>query len=302
MQNAREQLAKLVYDYSKAKKFANAAFINKVIEILVSYYDAIGYLDNAYIANLKDGEMLCGYDFFNRALYIDNDKLLSFTLDVLNEEKVLGLVNPSDIYLRVNLSYINSIAHEIIHARQFKRSCDKGQDLEQELLRLSFSNRFMLLQSDIDHRRLSPREEEFVSAINMLEKDRLYYGALPSERMAHIGSMKLALDVSESCDIEGLQDYSRLKYENGKLMGFLDGDCPSAYVLTCQNRLRNSLGLSLNAEESYDANRMYYLIKASNLGLGTEEKIHYGLPLRRFEVEKQAEKVNDMIRKLVDKK
>jgi hypothetical protein len=302
MKNIEEEIAKLIFKYAHNKRSADTAFINKLIELLIEYYKVEGYVNDAYLSDLQ-GEYLCAYDFYEKRIFIDYEKLFSEVMKSVEEEKKAGVLVTSDyIYHKICLFFLNSIAHELYHAKQYKRVDKRKNDLEKELLKLSFEGNLLIKQAEKEGRKLNPTEVQFVTSLGKAETIPGYYNALPSERMAQISTLKLGSIISKILNNKDLTDYSDLKVEKSKMVGYMEGECPSAYILSYHNKLKNFLGLTTDAEENYDLNMLHFEEIAQKLQVSDEDRFYHGLCVSEDLPKNQIDKYNKMVKKLVDKK
>ena len=301
MKNHKEQLAKLIVDYSKKKRCPDDIFINKVIGILVDYCKVQNYLNDAYFADLN-GEFLCGYDFYEKRMYVDYKKLLNTILESIDLEKEAGVLPTLDyFYYKMGLFVLDSVAHELFHAKQYKKVDKKQDDLEKELLEMSFEGNLLIKKATGEGRLLTPDEVYFISQLSTADTNPKYHDTVPSERMAQIDSLRLGSDVSSIMAIPELKDYADLRLEKAKIKGFKDIDCPSAHILSFHNKLKNMCGLTKDAEEDYDANILHFEEQALAMKATDEDRFYYGLLIDEDTYTKEAIKHNALVRKLVDK-
>ena len=297
------ELAILVYDYSKAKKIADINFLDKVIEKLVSFYNVDDYLLATYLADVPTKDFLCAYDYYEKVLFIDHDSLYYHITKLFDQEKNNGISTaPEDLYYKINISFISVIANNVVRAKQYKKVDRKDDDLETELLTMSLESIIKTIEAGELGSKLSSNERKYIDSINTVKEDNIYLMALPSQRMANINATKVSSDISNILTVSSdLKTYMKLRNEREKKSGYENGDCPSAYILSVHNRLKNNCGLTTEAEESYDVNRKYYLNKINECGLGLDDILYYGLPLSNENYDLVNKKINVLTRKIVDK-
>ena len=301
MKDHIEQLAKLIVDYSKKKRCPDANFINKAIGILVDYCKVKNYLNDAYFADLN-GEFLCGYDFYEKRIYVDYNKLISTILQSIDMEKEVGVLSTTDyFYYKMGLFVLDSVAHELFHAKQYKKVDKKQEDLEKELLEISFEGNLLISSANKEGRLLTPDEVYFINQLSKADTNPKYHDTVPSERMAQIDSLRLGSDVSTVIEIPELKDYADLRLEKAKINGYKELDCPSAHILSFHNKLKNSCGLTKDAEEDYNKNVLHFEEQALAMKASDEDRFYYGLLIDEDLYTKEAIKHNALVRKLIEK-
>ncbi len=301
MNYAKTEVAKLVVSYTKKGKIADKQFVDKVLSLLVN---AINVNDFVLKREFEvEEELLGGYDCFTKTIYIDMNKLYDHINYKLTAEKNNGLSNSDyELLLKYNLSFVNTIAHEIFHALQYKMVFENKQNIETELLKLSFEHNLMVLSSSVNNGYLTETEVEFVMLLGQLEKDIVYLDALPSERMACINASKVERDISFlASDHENIKDYTQVKYKMELIRGFLNGNCPSAYIMAVHNKLRNRYGFSQDLPETLKENEEKCINLAKANKLFQEDKFYYGLYVPDEELKPKIKEINALTRKLTNK-
>ena len=276
MENALNEIAKLVADYTSNQKFADQNFVDKVITILVN---ALGI--NNYVTNNNyscENNLLGSYDFFSKTISIDMDRVYMHILSKQEEEYQNGINLLDDRILRFNLLFANLIAHEAYHALQYKKAFSDSYGLETDLFQISFEHNILLFNCLSKFRAPSEDEGSFILKLGELEENKMYLDALPSERIACIDASVVEKEVAKLVsDCKRLHDYQEIKYKLEMIRGYEYGKCPTAYIMSVHSMLRNAYNLSSGHEERLSENEAACKEVASQLGLSLNDRLYYGL-------------------------
>ena len=295
----KEEIANVVSRYAENKRSVDEFYINKMIGLLVDYYGVEDYVTDAYLADLN-GEYLCAYDFYEKRMFIDYDDLYSMIVDKVLEDQKDGILSNKDYtHLKINMLFLESIAHEIVHAKQYQRVDKRKKSLEKDLLSLSFEGNLLIKKAEKEKRKLRKEEINFITSLGKAESMSNYYNALPAERMARIDTSLFLKDISNIMEDNKLSTYFDLKQEEAKFKGYNYYNCPSAQILTYHNRLKNILRMTKDAEEEdFDLNMLYYEEIAQKMDLRDEDRFYYGLLVDDYSLNNQVDRINSLVRKL----
>ena len=287
------KLLKLVYDYSINYKYADQNFIYEVISLLGDgLSDYIKTIDNKSL----NSSSFCFYNIENKTVSIDILKEVEYELLRIRLE---GLPNSKyEVFLKVNLSVVNAIAHELEHARQYKKCLEGATDLESKLLESAYEKNLFLLRNG------QPSSEDrlvYFKALAQTEGETIYYTSSPSERMAKIRGLeyeKLLGNslVSDACSSIG--DYTNLRYIRGQKLGYTGECAPTPFFELIKDTIRVSSGLKIKAS-NYDALEYKYDKMGRNLTL--DEKLYYGFPISISESDEINRRTIDLQKKLIKK-
>lgn len=174
-----------LYIYNESNKIIDEHFAFSSIEELINEYQLDNQIQNKYIINNGDSY----YSYYDKliAINLKNEKeLLNSLLHVLKKK----MDNKSYISL-VNLLLLESIYHEIEHAKQYKIVDSNINNIEARLLNLSF-NHYIDENVDEDkvNKYLFDLEKEYNNQLD-------YYYCSPDERFAYIKSINMIYKYSK---------------------------------------------------------------------------------------------------------
>ena len=274
MEEAIIYLAKLVYDYTIASKLADEAFIDQAAANLIKAFN----LDDmvCQISHNKKGDLIASYDYLNKELNFNLAAIYKNTRVNLKNEAMLGFINlKEDEIYKINLSYINVVAHEIFHAIQYSKIPFDKDDIESRLLKLSFDDVLLVINNNGN---VSREQAKYVSIIRDLESKDSYRMNIPSERMASIDAARVVKAVSSFiCDKPYINNYLDYNLELAKYNGYQEYNCPTAYVMAVLNSLKNVLELDYYLPESLEENEDICRELAYKYELSLEDKLYYGM-------------------------
>lgn len=174
-----------LYIYNESNKIIDEHFAFSSIEELINEYQLDNQIQNKYIINNGDSY----YSYYDKliAINLKNEKeLLNSLLHVLKKK----MDNKSYISL-VNLLLLESIYHEIEHAKQYKIVDSNINNIEARLLNLSF-NHYIDENVDEDkvNKYLFDLEKEYNNQLD-------YYYCSSDERFAYIKSINMIYKYSK---------------------------------------------------------------------------------------------------------
>lgn len=174
-----------LYIYNESNKIIDEHFAFSSIEELINEYQLDNQINNIFIINNGDSY----YSYYDKVIAINlkNEKeLLNSLLHVLKKK----MDNKSYISL-VNLLLLESIYHEIEHAKQYKIVDSNINNIEARLLNLSF-NHYIDENVDEDkvNKYLFDLEKEYNNQLD-------YYYCSPDERFAYIKSINMIYKYSK---------------------------------------------------------------------------------------------------------
>ena len=197
------QLLRLVMDYSLKGKLVDRAYIEKLVDIVVSNKDLHEYVRSLTFTDKLDKSpdkvTYGGYNFLRHDVTLDYESLMMF---IDNQSYHFDcLFNPTEQIVYRNLIVTQIILHELVHAYQDKKADDKSDNsVEAKLLRASFyfsqlcknpKLLELLLRGE-----LSIEEFKKMGALNF-ELYHQYYDYDPVERMAQAHSYKMVVSMLE---------------------------------------------------------------------------------------------------------
>lgn len=188
-----EQIADILYDYSKQRKQADRRFSEKVIQIVSKEQELKEYLRKIKFTSIrgKDYEDCpLVYKYWSRELQIDQQKLeqfWSFMRKRLEEENF----SEFEMILGTNVFSLHALLHDLEHANQVKKSM-LDDTFEQKLLAICLYNEHEFFKENIFSRRLIERHGIYLNP-NLYHNLKLqrqleeqYDREMPTERMANI--------------------------------------------------------------------------------------------------------------------
>ena len=293
------KLLKLVYEYSRSKRYVDKHFIEELISIVVDNKDLSTYVRNFEFTDKfqKDWNSItvAGYQPLLNKIVID---FQSVVVMMDNLSKYDCLFDSVELYMYRNLVITQFVLHELEHASQFKLANDKHN----KSIEARFSRAFYVLQLAY----LYPHDyvkffEEILKNCSLdeyMDRSQIIYGETyefnPIERLAQVNSYKSILSALEpiKSSIPNLYEYMTASYFQQLLNGYEEswsqGVCPTQVYLYAINQ-QNIWG-SLDFYDQ-DVNRLKQ--KAySNYDL--KQRFYFGFPVSYEEFSR----TNDYMRTL----
>lgn len=235
-------ILKLIYDYSVNGKLVDLAFINIIIEIVVSKKSLNNYVRNVQFTNKlekNDYSVACAaYNPFTREILVDYE---SVQIAIENSSYYDCLFTTLEQIMFRNLTITQYILHELEHAFQNKQTDDKSDDsLEAKLINAS-----LVLEQTINNPSVMKaflRGEILAKdlAIYILQNRELYkqyYSFNPSERLAQVYSFRTIVDLIAPMKerVPNLYEFNQASLIEEMLRGYTDswnqGICPTEVYL-----------------------------------------------------------------------
>ena len=277
-----DELTKLVYDYSINKKFADEKFIMRTIDLCAHSFEVTDYVKNCEVRNIADQNVDAGYDVEKKTVVIDQSSLIHSGIAQIEEDKLNGYPSSEFMtYVKVNLAFVDAIVHELTHAKQYKKCLDNEQTLERELLELSMvKNLYKLRKQPI-----TLDKKLYFQELDKNYRDKIYFEALPNERMANIRGLEFERSISKLLPEqkkENIEAYTELNLLNGKVAGYKD-ICPTTFIKYIDDFHRSRFGLRYGDP---DISRIEEMYKNKAKGLTLDERLYLGLPVEETEIKK----------------
>ena len=174
-----------LYLYIENNKIIDDNFIYYSIQKLLKQYKLYNQVKNICVINNNDSY----YSYYNKTIAINlkyEKELIKALIHILKKD----LDNKSYISL-INLLLLESIYHEIEHAKQYKLVKSNINNTEAKLLNLSFNYY-------IDKNTSEKKVNEYFNALNKEYNNQLdYYFCSPDERLAYIKSTNIIYKYSK---------------------------------------------------------------------------------------------------------
>ena len=290
-----EEIAKLLYEYSKTNRMADKNFVNKVIQLVSLEYGLDDYIkDKKIIVSRSDDRCEFGsaYNMGSMDLVID---LVSIMRSYYYEN-----VFYSNKVLLFNTGVVLTIFHELDHTRLNKSILLKEDNIMTHFMGilLDFETPDILELSSEEIDKLSDEEKKMLikkfgsSMGGLLKKNILYqimHDRAPHERRANINSYRALNHTLDLLNNDSLVDLDKIKLKNLKDLikksrcGYRsDGiitNSPSYDYLCLVGE-----GSKLPKLDVYDEDRMLAYKKAKNR-YSFQDRVLNGLPLSDCELE-----------------
>ncbi|HIR74054.1 TPA: hypothetical protein IAB95_00970 [Candidatus Ventrenecus avicola] len=118
-----EQLAKLIYDYTKKEKIIDKEFIESFAEIVVDNYNSKKYLNSIVYDESSPDNTIMSYTNISRSITIYQQNLnneISFIITYF--------LHSNNSFLIKNLLILKTLMHELIHVKQYKIYDEKKKE------------------------------------------------------------------------------------------------------------------------------------------------------------------------------
>jgi len=262
-----ENIADIVYDYSEKCLFADKLFIDEICNIIKDLLDLDEYLDEIIV------------DFKSKTSHynpVEHDITINPTL---NHNKIfMKRLSKKDYCYWYNLFVVQTIYHELEHARQEKLKYNDEKSIEKDLVVLNDPKVYLLPFEE--YKKLSFIKQK----INDMRLNKYYryyrrhHDLAPIERMANIKANVITQNVSKKLDkIDGIEKFRmcsmielyRQAKHGYKLVGNLTNS-PSIDYLS-HMKYTNNIEI-INKTKAFRENNLSYF-----------EKVIYGLYLSKDE-------------------
>lgn len=261
-----------LYIYNESNKIIDEHFAFSSIEELINEYQLDNQINNIFIINNGDSY----YSYYDKVIAINlkNEKeLLNSLLHVLKKK-----IDKKSYISLVNLLILESIYHEIEHAKQYKIVDSNINNMEAKLLNLSF-NHYIDENVDEDkvNKYLFDLEKEYNNQLD-------YYYCSPDERFAYIKSINMIYKYSKVVQnnrvVIGYLNYHRLEHiveeydvKRNKII------CPLEKFFNIRIEVANENKVELIPfDELIDINEEKNNFK-------TAKRLLYGMPVNRNELD-----------------
>lgn len=189
----KDEILKLVFDYSRNGRLADKAFIKKIVELTVDENHLENYVTDTKFRPLKpsvNGATLAAYDYIRLRILVDMKNVSEMIEEYFSEFD--GTFNALEPYFYRNFGIVQFIRHELEHAMQLKQSfLSKETDLETTLLNVCLEDVVSLHDPKV-HELIANGDLSFRDLICYSDSKRSlqkqFYMQDPTERLAQINS------------------------------------------------------------------------------------------------------------------
>lgn len=291
----KEELLKLIYDYSKNNKIVDKDYIYKVVCLFLNNYDLGSYVKyiryKKYSKDNKDN--IAGYSYRERTIYIFTEK---FQEEILRKSYLSNIVsNNQKIFLK-NVELTHLILHELEHAIQAKIMTEKT-NTESEILKLCGITK--------SHEIITMRLQKIglnQNLINEILKNKLkmyyeYYLFAPPERLADINAHEKMIEI-----LSPLKNYVPKIY-NGEIIKMnqtmLKGYKEESRLITPTELFLIKQGEEDNLQnfDWYDKSK-FVALKKSKRNYDIIQRLKLGLPIDEDEYKNEDEKTKRLLFRL----
>lgn len=287
----KSKLLRLIFDYSINGKLVDKAFIEKLIDLVVNSKNIGEYIKDA---SIEDADINEFDDEILLAAYHPNKKIIKVYSNAIEmmlemQDKYQGLFNGVEQIFYKNILITQVLLHELEHANQ-RRIIDKENTLESKILRISVTN----LDANLISKLLSQgfTKEEVLYFIRERNKVRSEnYLILPDERLAEIKSHQEIVSTLELIKeyTPNLIEFEKDNVFENLLRGYFysNGKITSP---TIEYAKASGQVETLKKFDWYSKSEENFLSKVEK-SLSLEERLNYGLPIRKKEYSDLANKL-----------
>ena len=259
------ELLKIIFDYTKQRKFIDRNFLDKFIEIVVNHKKLDNYVGTIIISDeINNRNVLASYNYLLKCIKVNYYSVVEYLENF--ENRYCYFSDIENLFLK-NLEIVQLLLHELEHANQFNK-CDNCNTYESKILRESkaFSN------SDLY---------------------RSAYNFVPEERLANIISYKEVINI-----LKYIRDLvpNLLNFENYKLLDYAISD----YLINDSNIMAPTIYYFLIGNMN-DSLKRLGLINSDGIIKGNieneinfEKRLTYGLPISFYEFSSLHNQVKNM--------
>lgn len=224
-----EEILKLIYDYYKSNKNIDKNLIEKIVEATVEHKNISSYVNNIYINDAPMKLMgntfrLAYYDLFSKDITI-NWRFIEAFLDNCRK-KYSPLFEKSELPFFENATVIQPIFHELEHATQNKNYNLDSNDIEGQLIKMVFSEKYNFEDPEQAFFKYLERGMSERDIIVLMENKRKlykkYYEYNPVERLAEIRSYEMVANVfiSMKDKVPNVYNFEYMNYVKKLLLGY----------------------------------------------------------------------------------
>jgi hypothetical protein len=296
MEKLKQQLYKMVYDYSIQNKIADTEFVVNVLDLCIEALELNKFV-RGYEVDNKKSETYAGYDLGNRYLLFNFGSALNGMYYRLQEEKEIGVISTKFLnYFKINSHIVNGIIFELTTVKQYKDSIEDPTSIESKILYLSLERNLAILNRE-------PIPVTRALYFKMLDghyKNKMYYNACPSVRMAGIKGAEYERDLSKLVDDDlkgNIEDYMELRLLSDQMDAYREY-APTSFIRTINESTRATVGLPNYAKEIDETEELYKEFAKEN-NLSYDERVWLGLPISKEEKEKAYQKIINLQNKLL---
>lgn len=288
MEELKQELYKIVYEYSINNKIADKEFVVDVLDLCIDAFNINDYVKIYEVNNNHNSMITAGYALENKYILFNLRTGLDGIFEKLQEEKEIGLKSTKFLdYFKINSEILYGIIFEITTANQYKSCIKNPNTLESEILSLSLDRNIEVVQN----KAISVSKALYFKLLDQHYLKRTYHDACPSIRMANITAATYVRDISKMLD-EDLKDnietYTELNLLNEEIMTYADY-APTTFVRTVNESMKARTGLPHLDYSIEEIENMYKELSIKN-NLSYDERIWLGLPITKEEKQKVLEK------------
>lgn len=278
------EILKLIFDYSKAGRFPDHYFLDKVVEIVVKKRDLNDYVKNTVFIDKLDGaesdKTFASYNYLRKQISV-----YYWPIQIMCQKnsRYDSLFNPIERMLYHNINITQCILHELEHATQYKTADDhENTSIEAKLIRTASLLKRTLKNPKFNELLLSGKISPKSLEIYLKDYRNLYkknYEINPMERMAQINSYRTIINFLEFIkkQIPMLFTFNCKALEREKIRGYESswqkGLCPTHVYL--KNTRKEDVWKSF---DFYDENQAVLIKKVSN-EYDLNKRLLLGLPV-----------------------
>lgn len=294
MEKLKNELYKIVYEYSIEEKIADKAFIERALDLCINAFNVSDYVLNRKIGDYNENKYIkTGYSINDRTIYFNLESIKNDGINEIMQDKE-NKVNSSIFldYFKINLNFLNAIIHEIMHSYQYKKCLENDNDLETEILKISLERNLEAIKKEKITMQKNWYYMQLDKQYNTVEP---YREACPSERMADIKAFEFERDISKLVVPSkklNIVEYNELKLLNIKMNGYQEC-APTTFVTLVNEILKDNVGLPCKSTDMFEIEEMYRKLSQEH-NLSLDERIWLGLPITEEEKEKELQKGKEL--------
>lgn len=299
MEKLKEELYKVVFDYSIEEKLPDKKFIETILDLCIDPFNINDYVLDRDIGedNITENPQGAACYWINtRKVVVDIERVKTIGINRIMTDKEYGIISNTFLdYYKMNSQAMYIIVHELSHACQYKK-CFEEDTLETDILKLKLGKNIAI----VTNKPLTINEIEYYILLD--KQTWQYYAASPSERMADITGAEFERDIAKLLDPKkksNIEEYSKLRLLNSKIKGY-DITSPTVAVTLVNETAKGIVGLPQKYKERQEVENMYNE-RANKLNLSFDERIRLGLPITEEEKHKVYQKIQNLRNILIKK-
>ena len=294
MEKLKEELYKIVYDYSIEEQLVDMKFMDTILDLCIEKFNIKDYVLVRDIGenNISRKDVPAGYYIDKKSIVADIYRIKNCGINRILNDKKSGVISNTFLdYFKMNSNSMDIIVHELTHALQYKQCLENDNSLETEILKTNLDRNLVI----INKKTLTAQELVYYKMLDEEFMGGPYYEACPSERMAYIRCAEFERDIAKLLDSNkkgNIEAYTELRLLNSQINAYKECS-PTTLVRLVNEIFKDKAGLPHKYNSMKEIEEMYRIM-ANKHKLSFDERIWLGLPITEHEKQKVYQKRQEL--------